>query len=289
MHKPVATLRAYLALTKPGIVRGNVIAAVAGFLIGTPWPPDWGTLAALVVGLSLVIAAACVFNNIIDRDIDTRMARTQQRALVTGVISVRAATGYAVALLAAGSLVLGLWTNALALALALLGVVLYVLVYAYAKRKTPYGTEIGSISGAVPPVVGYAAATGHIDLAAGLLFLILVVWQMPHFFAIAIYRLDEYKAAHIPVLPAVRGVRATRRRILWYTAALIPVALSLSVAGITGTAYTVVAGLLTAGWLAYGLLTPTRDSARWARGMFRFSLVVLLGLCLMLALNHLLA
>jgi protoheme IX farnesyltransferase len=284
----VNKLRAYLSLTKPGIVRGNVIAAIAGFFVGTAWPASWSGLTALIAGLGLVISAACVFNNILDRDIDGRMTRTRKRPLVMGAISVRSATVFGAALLATGAIILGAFTNLLTLGFALLGLILYVPIYTYAKRQTPYGTEIGSLSGAVPPVVGYTAATGRVDLTAAILFLILVIWQMPHFFAIAIYRLDEYRAAGLPVLPVVHGVAAARRRILWYVAVFVPVVLALPLAGHASTTYMVVSGALALTWLAFGLFRWQQPDVAWARSMFRLSLVVLLGVCTMLALNHVL-
>jgi protoheme IX farnesyltransferase len=284
----VNKLRAYLSLTKPGIVRGNVIAAIAGFFVGTAWPASWSGLTALIAGLGLVISAACVFNNILDRDIDGRMTRTRKRPLVMGAISVRSATVFGAALLATGAIILGAFTNLLTLGFALLGLILYVPIYTYAKRQTPYGTEIGSLSGAVPPVVGYTAATGRVDLTAAILFLILVIWQMPHFFAIAIYRLDEYRAAGLPVLPVVHGVAAARRRILWYVTAFVPVVLALPLAGHASTTYMVVSGALALTWLAFGLFRWQQPDVAWARSMFRLSLVVLLGVCTMLALNHVL-
>src|SRR6185437_15386626 len=169
-----SVLRTYYRLTKPGIVYGNSITAAAGFFLASRGHVDWGKFLAMLVGLALVIASACVFNNYLARHIDTRMDRTKKRALAIGAISHRAALIYASALGLTGLLILAVFTTWLATLCALAGHVLYVAAYGYTKRRTPWGTEVGAISGAAPPVVGYTAVTGHFDAGALILFLILV-------------------------------------------------------------------------------------------------------------------
>jgi protoheme IX farnesyltransferase len=283
------TLRSYLYLTKPGIVRSNVMTAMAGFILASgiagfnPW-----TFIAMVIGLTFVISAACVFNNYIDRDIDAQMKRTQYRALVKGTIAPRTALDFGTVLLTAGLLILFYGTNLLTVLLALAIVFFYIAVYTIAKRRTVYGTLLGTICGAIPPVVGYTAVTGRLDLGAGLLFLILTLWQMPHFYAIAIFRLSDYKAAHIPVLPAVAGLRTTQIHMLVFIAAYIPAALALAWFGYTGTVYAVVMGVLGLTWFGFGLRGLNVSSPEnWARFMFRFSLLVLLGWSAMIVLDAL--
>ena len=240
----------------------------------------------MLTGLSLVIASACVFNNYIDREIDAKMARTNQRALVRGAISVRAAIIFGSILGVAGAAILGVFTNLLTLAISLFGFFAYVVLYGIWKRRSAIGTVVGSISGAVPPVVGYVAVTGRLDVAAGILFLIIVLWQMPHFYAIAIYRLSDYTAANIPVLPSKQGIRATKIQMLAYIVAFTVAAASLYLLGYAGVAYLVVTLMLGLVWLALGLSGfAAANDTLWAKQMFKYSLVVITGLCLVISLN----
>jgi protoheme IX farnesyltransferase len=243
----------------------------------------------MVTGLAFVIASACVFNNYIDRDIDAKMKRTQYRALVKGTITPRTALDFGIVLLSVGILILFYGTNWLTVILALAIVFFYIAVYTIAKRLTVYGTLLGTICGAIPPVVGYTAITGRLDLGAAILFLILTLWQMPHFYAISIFRLSDYKAAKIPVLPIVAGVRTAQYHMLAFIAAFIPTALALTIYGYTGIAYAIVMAILGITWLAFGIRGLGASSPEnWARFMFRFSLIVLAGWSIMIVIDALL-
>lgn len=278
--------RDYYHLAKPGIIRGNLITATAGSLVAVRDSLDVSVLAATLVGLAMVIASACITNNYMDRTLDARMQRTKQRALVTGAISGRSALVLAAILGLCGFAVLATGTTVLAAAIAAVGWLAYVMVYGYAKRHTAWGTVIGSISGAVPPVVGYTAVANQLDVTAGLLFALLVVWQMPHFYAISLFRLRDYRAAGLPVLPLVRGGRATRWRIMAYVAAFVVVAPLLSLSGAAGPAYAL--GVIVLGlwwlWRGYAGWHRLTDTA-WGKRMFLASLVVLSTSCAILALE----
>lgn len=282
----MASYKAYYRLAKPGIVYGNSLAAIAGFLLASHGNPYLPTFVGMLLGVGLVMASACVFNNYLDRDIDDLMARTKGRALVTGEISVPYALAFATGLGIAGFLLLIVLTNPLAAIVAAFGHVAYVIIYGIAKRKTVHGTVVGSISGAVPPVVGYVAVTNQIDLLAVLLFVALVFWQMPHFYAIAIFRLRDYKNAEIPVLPAVKGIVRTKIEIMYYIVGFILVTSLLTVMGYTGFVYLAVMFLLGLRWLQIVSKGATAtDDALWARQVFKFSLWVLLGFCIMISLD----
>ncbi|HSX00764.1 MAG TPA: heme o synthase, partial [Candidatus Saccharimonas sp.] len=270
------TLQRYYWLTKPGIIYGNLLTAVGGFLLAARGSVDLGLLAAMAAGIALVMASGCVFNNVMDRQLDAAMARTKKRAMVTGTISTRNALVYGAVLGLAGLGMLVAWTTALAAVVAAVGWVAYVLVYGWAKRAGWYGTIVGSISGAVPPVVGYTAVTGTLDAGAWLVFAVLVCWQMPHFYAIALFRLDDYKAAKVPVLPAVTSAGRTKEHIVgWIGAFMVAVAL-LWVLGYAGWVYLVVMLALSLEWLRRALAGfGTPDDTKWARGLFGFSLIVL--------------
>ncbi|MDB5181323.1 MAG: protoheme farnesyltransferase, partial [Candidatus Saccharibacteria bacterium] len=198
-------LKAYYRLTKPGIIYGNLLTAIGGFLFGAQGDINPYLLVAMSVGTSMIIASACVFNNYIDRDIDAYMARTKKRALVSKQISPTKALIFGGALGLIGVIVLYCFTNIPTLALGIIGFVSYVFLYTFSKRRTVYSTLIGSISGSTPIAAGYTAATGQFDSAALILFLIMAIWQLPHFYAIGIFRRDDYAAAGVPILSVVKG------------------------------------------------------------------------------------
>lgn len=230
----------------------------------------------MLIGLSLVIASGCVFNNYMDRGIDKKMSRTKKRALVIGTISGKNALIFGSTLLFLGIMILS-FINLLTVVVAVLGHFFYVIVYGFWKRKSVHGTLVGSISGAVPPIVGYCAVVNRIDIGAVLLFLILVFWQMPHFYAIAVYRRDEYKNAAIPILSVVEGIKTTKTQILFYIVGFGISSSLLFLMGYKGWVYGVVMISLSAYWLFVGVKGFTaEDSDTWGRQMFGLSLVVLL-------------
>ncbi len=282
-------LKIYYRLTKPGIVYGNAITAIAGFLLASKGSVDLGLLAATVGGLSLVVASACVFNNYIDRGLDQRMDRTKKRALAVGSLRPKVAIAYATTLGVAGFALLAIFTNWLSFFIALTAFIFYVVFYGIAKRRSVHGTLVGSLPGAAPPVIGYCAVTGQLDGGALLLFLIMVFWQMPHFYAIAMYRFADYKAAGLPVLPVKRGFAETKIQILLYISAFIVALCGLTIFGYTGYAYLVVAGLVGLAWLALGIKGYRAINDKlWARQMFLFSLLVTLVVSVMISANSLL-
>lgn len=252
-----------------------MLTAAAGFLLASRGEVNLGLMLATLSGTALIIACACVINNIIDQNIDRRMARTKQRGLITGVISVNAAVVYGFVLGCLGVAILLVFTNLLTTLIGLFGLFAYVVLYSYAKRHSVQGTLVGTISGSTPPVAGYTAVTGQIDTAAVLLFLILVCWQMPHFYAIALFRIKEYKAAKLPLLPIVKGTRRTIGEMLAYITSFILVSSALTFFGYTSRSYLLVMLIVGVVWLKYWLADKS-DIVAWARKMFLVSLVVLL-------------
>ncbi len=271
-------IKTYYLLTKPGIIMGNAITAVAGFMLASKGNVDLLLLLTTLIGLSLVIASACVFNNYIDSELDKKMVRTKQRALVTGVISGQTACLFASLLGVVGVIVLSVFTNFLAVAVACSAFFIYVVLYGFWKRRKTFATLVGSIAGAFPPVVGYVAVSNRIDLGAILLFSILVLWQMPHFFAIAIYRFNDYKAASVAVLPVVKGMYVTKVQMFFYIVAFIVATSMLTFFGYAGYSYLITMLLLGSVWLymSFQGFKATND-AQWARQMFLFSLVVIMA------------
>lgn len=277
----------YYQLTKPGIIYGNIMTAAAGFLFGSVGHFDYVSFLGVLAGTSLVIGAACVFNNIIDRHIDAKMARTSKRALVTGAISVRNAFIYGFVLLSLGFLILLMYTNMLTVLIGIIGFIDYVLLYGFFKRRTTLGTLVGSVCGATPIIAGYCAASGRFDIAALLLFLIMVVWQMPHFYSIAIYRGKDYASADIPVLPVVKGVSTAKVHIFVYTLSYVIASFLLYVYGNASALYAAVMLLAGLWWLRLSALGfRAGDSEKWARKMFGFSLIILLVFSFMISINR---
>jgi protoheme IX farnesyltransferase len=282
--------KTYYSLTKPGIIYGNALTAAAGFLLASKWHIDWLLFIALLVGTSLGIGSACVYNNYIDRDIDKKMARTRKRALVSGAVTNRNALLFATVLGAVGFVILIVFTNWLVVLAGAIGFVDYVFLYGISKRKSVYGTLVGSISGAMPVVAGYVAVTDRFNLGALLLFLLLVLWQMPHFYAIAMYRLKDYAAADIPVLPRMSGMRRTKLQIIMYIMAFIIAIGLLTIFGYTGIVFLVVMVGASLVWLWQGFQgISTGDDIVWARKMFKYSLIIILLLSVMLSVGSILA
>lgn len=288
-------LKTYYSLTKPGVLYGNVITGVAGFLLASSYfrTFDMWLFGATILGMALVIASACVLNNFLDQDIDSKMERTKKRAMVQGAIKGRNAVLFSASLGVLGLVVLAFFTNWLVTGIGLGGFIVYVVLYGMlSKRLSIHGTLVGSISGAAPVLAGYVAVSGRIDAGAIIAFAILFLWQMPEFYSIAIYRHDEYKAAGIPVMSVIKGIKSTKRQIYMYTAAFVTATLLLTAYGYTGYVYALVMGLLGAYWLwlgAKGFEARTKKASEgWARKMFRFSLVTILAVSLMMSVGPLL-
>jgi protoheme IX farnesyltransferase len=276
-------IKTYYLLTKPGIIMGNLITTVAGFVLASKGHIDFKLFLATLVGLGCIIASACVFNNYIDRESDKKMSRTQNRPLVKGLISEKKAIIFAIILGLIGLFTLARFTNFLAVAVAVVAFVIYVALYSFWKHRTSYATLVGSISGAMPPVVGYCAVSNQFDLGAAILFLILVLWQMPHFYSIAMYRLDDYRAAAIPVLPIKRGNQRTKIRMVLYIIGFIFASLMLIAFNYTGSLYLFTVPFLGLAWLLLSFMGfKTANDQHWARQMFRLSLVVITATCVII-------
>ncbi|AOR57741.1 heme o synthase [Pectobacterium parmentieri] len=281
-------IKQYLQVTKPGIIFGNLISVIGGFLLAAQGRIDYPLFLATLMGVSLVVASGCVFNNVIDRDIDKKMERTKNRVLVKGLISLKVTLVYASLLGIAGFALLYIAANPLAMWLAVMGFVVYVGVYSlYMKRHSVYGTLIGSLSGAAPPVIGYCAVSNQFDAGALILLLIFSLWQMPHSYAIAIFRFKDYQAANIPVLPVVKGISVAKNHITLYIVAFAVATLMLSLGGYAGYKYLIVAAAVSVWWLGMALsgYKNAIDDRVWARKLFVFSIVAITSLSVMMSVD----
>jgi protoheme IX farnesyltransferase len=280
-------IKDYFLVTKPGIILGNLITAAACFFLASRGRIDIAVLVPTMTGICLIVASGCVFNNCLDRNMDRKMARTSNRALARGVISSKSAIFYA-SLLGIGGLAL-IWAtaNGLAAAIVLSGFTVYVGAYSlYFKRNSVYGTLIGSLAGAAPPLAGYCAVSNRLDLGALIILAIFSLWQIPHSYAIAMFRFDDYAAAAIPVLPVKRGMPAAKKHILGYIPAFTAAALMPTFAGYTGYTYLLVAAALGLFWLYMAWSGyKTSDDRLWARRLFVFSILSITVLSLMMAID----
>ena len=273
-------VHAYLHILKPGITVSNTLSAAAGFLLAVSVMGrfDALSLVGLLFGIAGVIGSACVANNVLDRNIDARMKRTKQREVVMGVISKRAALLYSLLLGIAGFVLLAVCTNLLTVILGIVAYATYVLLYGWAKRTTSWSTLIGTLPGALPLVAGYTALTGRLDTAALVLFLMMTLWQMTHFYAIAMFRHEEYRAANLPIWSVKRGLVSTKRQLFIFVVLFVLSAPLLTLAGYAGLIYAVAMTAVGFSWVIQGLRNYKGDAVVWARRMFFVSLVVLLAM-----------
>lgn len=274
-------------LTKPGVTYGNLITAVAGYLFAANGLINWIVFFALTIGTWAVIASACVINNYLDQDIDAVMTRTKKRPLLTGEVTPRQALVFGALLGILGTIVLSIYTNYWVAGVGIFGWIVYVWLYgALGKRKSVHGTLVGAVSGAVPILAGWLAVHPGLDIVGVLLFLVIFFWQMPEFYAISIFRRDEYAKAKVPVSAVIRGVPATVRQIFVYTILTVGSALGLAVSPLTSWTMLAVLFVISARWLyiVYQGLAA-KDSALWAKKEFHFALIFLMAFCGILAAN----
>ena len=282
--------RDLLELTKPGIVRMCLVMTAGGLWLAPSAAQSgaqtWLLWLSALIGSGLAVASANAFNMVWEREGDQKMRRTRNRPVAAGRLSAGRANAFAGLLGIAAMVVLLLGTNALTAGLAAFALISYVLVYTPLKRVTPLALVIGAVPGAVPPLLGWTAATGSLDLPGAVLFGILLVWQMPHFLAISIFRKQDYADAGILCVPVVRGETVAKVQAIAWALALVPISLALTPLGITGNLYMGLAlalGLVFLAWSIKGLVVkgPKAD-VRWARQLFVLSLVYLPALTLAL-------
>ena len=284
---PRAALRDYLALTKPRIMSLLLLTGLCGMFVGAGGVPAAWLVGVTMLGLALACGGASALNHVIDRDIDRLMGeRTRTRPVAAARVAPSHALEFGLALSAFSFVLLASAVNVLTATLALVGNLFYVLVYTgWLKRTTPQNIVIGGAAGAVPPLVGFAAASGNLTLPALWLFLIVFFWTPPHFWALALLIRENYEAARIPMLPVVRGVAATTRQIVAYTAVLVAITLVPVALGTLGAAYLIVALALGAAFLWLALRLRRDASPKRASLVFHYSLLYLALLFVAMALD----
>jgi protoheme IX farnesyltransferase len=271
----VPTIRELIALTKPRVT-WLVLATTACGMAVAPQSASWSTRVAAMLATLLVVASANSLNCWLERDLDRLMTRTRNRPLPAGRLSPRVALVFGLALGALSVPLMTFLVNPLTGLLAAVALVSYVWIYTPMKQHSPAALLVGAIPGAMPPLMGWTAMTGALDVPGLLLFAVLFLWQLPHFIAISVFRQHEYAAAGLKVLPAVRGETTARLHAVIYAGALLPVTLLLVPAGVGGQLYFAVALVLGAVFFLSALRSLSRDgSDRWARRLFVTSLFYL--------------
>jgi protoheme IX farnesyltransferase len=282
--------RQYYVLTKPRVVQLIVFCALIGMVLAVPGLPGWAALGRMAVacaGIWLVAAAAAAFNCLVEKSIDARMKRTAWRPTARGELSDRQALVFSALLCAIGSAILYVWVNPLTMWLTFATFVGYAVVYTVVlKPLTPQNIVIGGASGAMPPVLGWAAMTGDVGPEALILLLIIFIWTPPHFWALALYRVEDYRKSGLPMLPVTHGNEFTRLQVLLYTFILLAACLLPFIYRMSGWLYLVAALALNAGFIAHAFKLWRHYSDAQARKTFRFSLIHLSLLFAALLVDH---
>ncbi len=269
MSAATSRLHEYYELTKPRVVMLIVFTAIIGMFLAVPGMPPWDKLLWGTIGITLQSAAAAAINQIIDREVDARMARTCGRPLVTGMLSVTESIAFATVIGLLGFVLLWVFVNPLTALLTQLGLVGYAGIYTlWLKRATPQNIVIGGAAGAIPPLLGWVAVTGEVHPHALILFGIIFFWTPPHYWPLAIARKDEYADAGIPMLPVTHGVEYTLTQILLYTLILFAVTLLPYVSGMSGLPYLFGAAALGAVFIVYAWRLKFRPQAGLAMKTF---------------------
>ena len=290
MTLSMTILQQFYALTKPRVVQLIVFCALIGMVLAVPGVPSWaevkvGLLACL--GIWLVAGAAAAFNCIVEKGIDAKMKRTAWRPTAKGELSDTQTLIFSAALCAIGSAVLYVWVNPLTMWLTFATFIGYAVIYTVIlKPLTPQNIVIGGASGAMPPVLGWAAMTNAVAPEALILFLIIFLWTPPHFWALAMYRVEDYRKSGLPMLPVTHGNEFTRLQVFLYTLVLFPACLMPFVFGMSSWLYLVAAVTLSMGFTAYAFALWRNYSDELARKTFRFSLIHLSVLFAALLIDH---
>ena len=287
---PMSVLRQYNALTKPRVIQLIVFCALIGMVLAVPGLPSWDevrTATVACLGIWLVAGAAAAFNCIVEQGIDARMKRTAWRPTAKGQLGNRQTLLFSAVLCAIGSALLYIWVNPLTMWLTFATFVGYAVIYTVVlKPRTPQNIVIGGASGAMPPVLGWAAMRGDVGPEALILFLIIFLWTPPHFWALALYRVEDYRKSGLPMLPVTHGSEFTRLHILLYTLVLFAACLLPFIYGMSSWLYLAVAVVLSVGFCAYAVALLRQYSDELARRTFRFSLIHLSVLFAALLLDH---
>ncbi|ANF17179.1 hypothetical protein XW81_02130 [Buchnera aphidicola (Schlechtendalia chinensis)] len=279
----------FIELLKPKIIFGNLISSLGGFLLASKGSINYKLLFLNMISVSLVIGSSCIFNNIIDSDIDKYMSRTKNRILVTNTCFYNLSIFFGIFLGILGFLIYGYFVNVLCMLLSFLGFIIYVVCYSlFLKRKSIYSTLVGSISGAIPPILGYCSVTNYIDLCVLNLFLIFFVWQIPHSYAIFIMHFNDYKKANIPIFPSFRSFSETKIHVNIFIFLFLTFSCLLTVMKYVGHKFFICIFFLSMIWifLSEKKYKNDYDHVLWAKNIFYHSILLIFVTNIMMALDY---
>lgn len=285
--KQTVSWRDYYEMCKPRVVMLMILTSMVGMFLAVPGMVPWDILILGNLGIALVAGSGAVVNHLIDYRVDSVMKRTHNRPIPQGRVDQRQAGFFAAAIGVAGMLILLLWVNPLCAWLTLASFVGYAFIYTgYLKRATPQNIVIGGLSGAMPPLLGWSAVTGTIEPGALILVLIIFAWTPPHFWALAIHRKEEYAKTGIPMLPVTHGEHLTKIHIILYTVIMFLITLLPYLTGMSGPIYLLAAVVLGLGFLWWSLVLMYKPKASTAMDTFRYSIVYLMVLFVVLLVDH---
>ncbi len=286
----VGQWRAYYQLTKPKVILLLLLTAIVGMCLAIPGIPKMNLLIWGSIGIGLLSSAGAVFNHCIDHNIDVKMARTKRRPIPQGKVSLTQAVVFGVVLSVVGVLVLWLLVNPLTAVLTFISMLGYAVVYTlWLKRATPQNIVIGGIAGAAPPLLGWTTMTGQLDGNALLLVMIIFTWTPPHFWALAIARVDDYKKTGLPMLPVTHGIEFTKTMILLYTVLLMAVGLLPFLTGMSGWLYFIGSCLINWGFFYVAWQLKFTPEKRSPMAVFKYSITHLMLLFIILLIDHYIA
>ncbi|QOI11312.1 protoheme IX farnesyltransferase [Blochmannia endosymbiont of Colobopsis nipponica] len=274
-------IKQYIQITKPKIIFGNLTSVISGFFLASQKEIDYLSLTILLISIAIIIASSCILNNLIDKDIDKNMYRTKNRTLITGNITNKKCLIYATMLGVLGFSLLSNTINTLTVNLTILGYVVYVVIYSmYLKRTSAYSTIIGSISGATPPVIGYCANSNNFDSSALILWIIFSVWQIPHFYSLALLYIEDYQTVSIPVFPIKNSILLTKKHIIFYIIIFIITTLLLTLTNHINYTFSTIIELMNSYWLLISLkgynIKDIKNNKIWAKKMFLLSIFAII-------------
>jgi len=286
-HSFLTEWRDYFELCKPRVVALMLLTVLVGMLLASPGSIDLMLLGAGLIGIGCIAGSAAAINHLVDKHIDAKMARTCKRPLAEGRMKPRQGIIFAISLGFIGLSLLLLFVNYLTAFLSVMTLIGYAGIYTgYLKRATPQNIVIGGLAGAAPPLLGWTSVTNHIEVQALLLVLIIFTWTPPHFWALAIYRLEDYQKVNIPMLPVTHGIKFTKLNIVLYTLLLVIVSLLPFIIGMSGFLYLAGASLLGLRFLYWSIVLYYKEERRVAMQTFRFSIIYLLSLFVILLVDH---
>lgn len=293
------TIKHYLNVIKPNIVIGNATSSIGGFFMASPQNHiNISLFVKMIIGISLITAASCIFNNIIDRDIDAIMSRTMNRILAkkqTTTLCIQMNILLATILIICGFYCLSITQNMLLVYLTAVGVFIYIGIYSlWMKRNSIYSIIIGSLAGSIPPVLGYCTVTHTIDIGAIILFIMFSLWQIPHSYAIIISTLKDYEMASIPTFPGKKGIYTTICHMLVYIIGFSITTTFLTITKYTGYTFLLITTSINLLWIYIGLqgfkyISNHGNITLWAKKIFLFSIIVIISINILLSLDNMLS